>query len=181
MKTRRALLSVAALMLGCVLRIDSTRAADPAEEVEKALREFYSALEARNVERLQSVLQPSLMTIEANQQNAITQVLDTSDAKKLLPPPGNDDWNNVKLSDIKVDISATQSVLATAAFTLELQLSEKDRASLRAALKENRPITADQRKAIEKAAAGGAWKLAMFATLAQTDGVWKIACLTFPK
>ena len=158
------------------------QAADASKEIESTLRQYYASMKTRDVEGLRSQLASRFIAIEAGRDKAKTQTVDANNPKELLPPEGNKDWLGIELSSVATTVSSTHPTVATASFTLIMPLSEKRVAGMQAALKA-RPegFNEVQRAAISKMIADRAIKSEMFAMLAQQDGRWKIACLSFPQ
>jgi len=123
------------------------------------------------------------MGVEAAGSGARLEVIETDKPEKVLPPPGNEDWRDVKVSDVKAEMSATHPSVAIASFTLVFPLGEKQIAGYRAALKDDlaKRLGDQQRKAIKKMIDDRAVHNAMFAMLARQKGQWKIVCLSLPK
>ena len=157
---------------------------DTAREVEGTLRRYFEAMGTRDVPALRSVLDQRFVAIEADREKARTEVVDTSDPKALLPPEGNDDWDasTLRLSNFRVEVSATHPSVATASFTLSFLLDDERVAQLRKTLDEHAAGLGETEKAaLTRMAADRAVANAMFALLAKRDGRWRIVCLSFPK
>jgi len=158
------------------------RGLDATVDIENTINGYFRAMSQRDAKGISEVVDKSFVAVEAGGKSARTQVVNTTDPKRLLPPAGNDDWTNVKVSSLKANISATDPTLATASFDLIFPLSENQRGDFQKALNDNRvPLKESQRKAIAKVIANKAFHHTMFAMLARDNGKWKIVCLTLPK
>jgi hypothetical protein len=135
MKPRLKTSHLAAAIIMAVLNFGRAQEADITKEIEKTIRDYLAAMSSRNVEDLRAVLDRQLAVIEADQTNAKTGFLDTSDGKELLPPDGNHDWDKdkIRLSSVKAEVSATHPSVAMVSFTLTFPLTDQRVANLEAA------------------------------------------------
>jgi len=186
MKTLSKAKCLAAALCIFVVAMDVGRAqdADATKQIEKTLQDYLTAMSARDVDGLRTVLDKQFTAIEAADTSAKVHSVDTSNGKGLLPPKGNDDWDKdkLKLTSVKVEVSATHSSVAMASFVLTFPLSDKSVANFETALKEF-PAEFDEarKKAAMKIIADRAIHNSMFAMLARQDGKWKIVCMSIPK
>jgi hypothetical protein len=166
------------------LNVGRAQEADATKEIKKTIRDYFAAMSARDVQGLRAVLDKRFVAVEAADKNAEVHFVDTGNAKELLPPEGNDDWDKdkIRLSSVKAEVSATHPSVAMASFTLTFPLDDQRVAGLEAALKQ---LPADfdesQRKAAARIIADRAVTNAMFAMLARQHGKWKIVCMSLPK
>ena len=153
------------------------------KEIEAAIERFFSLMPERDVEGLQAVLyRPHFLGIEASGQQAQAHLIHTEEPDEILPPEGNDDWDNVRISDVKVRISPTHGSVAMASFTLEAPLDARTIAAYKEMLKSDAAqLTEAQKKALSKVVDDGAFKSSMFAMLGRQAGAWRIVCITLPK
>jgi hypothetical protein len=175
---------VAAVIIIAALNVGRAQQADSTKEIEQAIRDYLTAMSARDVKGLQAVLDKRFVAIEAADKNAKVHLVDTASEKELLPPKGNNDWDkdNIRLSAVEVKISETHPSVAMASFTLTVPMSAQKVANLEAALKDLPAEFNDaQRKAATKIIADRAVHNSMFAMLARQDGHWKIVSMSFPK
>jgi len=183
----KAILAARQVIIGIVvatLNCGHAQETDAAGELEKTIRTYLRAMSTRDVEGLQSVMDKQLVAIEAAEQKARVQFFDTTSGKELLPPEGNDDWNEakIKLSSFEARISETHPSVAMASFTLTMPMEDQQVARLESLVKEmSAELEEGQKKGLAKLIANRAIHNAMFAMLAKVDGQWKIICMSFPK
>ena len=153
------------------------------KEIETAIGQFFSSMSKRDVKALQAVLYaPRFVGIEAAGQQAQAHVIHTDKPEELLPPEGNDDWDNVRISDVKVQTSTTHPSVAVASFTLEFPLDAKTVARYKKMLEANPAELGEaKKKAFSKIVDDGALKTTMFAMFGRQLRKWKIVCITLPK
>jgi hypothetical protein len=159
-----------------------TKAQDAAaKEIEGAIHQFYTSLSLRDVQGLRNSVDARFIIVAAGGANAKVGVLDASRPADLLPPEGNDDWKDVQVSSITVQVSATHPSVATASFTLNQPLPDSKITAMKAALKE-RPeaFTEAERAAAEKRIADRAIQNMEFAMLVLDERRWKIVSISVP-
>ena len=182
---RILLIACALLVVQChSTALNAARAQESAaaKDIESTIRQYFTSMSKRDVEGLRAVLDTRFVAIEAGNPNAKVHVSDTAKAKEMLPPQGNDDWDNVRLSDVKAKTSTTHPSVAIASFTLSFPLDAKTITQYEALLKSNQPKLDDaQRKILTQLIKDRAIDNSMFAMLAQQRGKWKIICMSFPK
>ncbi len=157
---------------------------DAAGEVEKTIRAYLRAMSTRDVAGLQAIMDKQFIAIEAAEQKATLHFVDTTNRKGLLPPEGNDDWNEdkIKLTSFEARISETHPSVAMASFTLTMPMDDEHVARLESLVKEmSAELDERQKKGTAKLIADRAIHMAMFAMLAKVDGQWKIICMSFPR
>ncbi len=150
------------------------------KEVETTLRRYFTAMSARDLEALRSVLDKRFVAIKATRQNAQSYVVDTANPQNIVPK--NDDWNDIRVDEVKIELSATHPTVASATFKLVRPMDAQRVAGMETALKENAAsFNEGERKLIARMIADRASLGSGFAMLARQDGRWKIVSLTFPK
>ncbi len=134
------------------------------------------------MESLQGLLDRRFVIVEAGQANARVGVLDSSKSADLLPPEGNHDWDNIQVSSVKVEVSATHPSVAAVSFTLKQPLDASSVARLQEAL-DTAPGAFDEskRSEITTRIANRAVHYSEFAMLARRDGRWKIVSVSVPR
>ena len=181
MKTPRKAGYIAAAIIIACLNMTPAQEANTTQEVEKVLEAYLTAMSARDLKGLQAILDKQFVAVKAAQQNAKTYVVDTSDSKALLPPAGNRDWDKMKISSVKAEVSATHPSVAIVSFTLTQPLTEQTRAAYEASL-QNPPAEwgESEKQAAARIIKDKAVHNAMFAMVARRDGKWKILCMSLP-
>jgi hypothetical protein len=155
-----------------------------AKEIEMTIQRYFTAMSARDVAGLRATLDKRFVVIEARQDKARTQVVDSGDAQQILPPEGNHDWDSekMKVASIRVDVSNTHPSVATASILVLRPLDDKAVAGMEEALKVNAArLDEVQRKAVTRWIAARAIDQSMLAMLALQEGNWRIVCMSFPK
>lgn len=151
------------------------------EEVQEAIEQYFASTSKRDLGGVQAVLSERVMAIEAGKQYSKAQVLDASKPSEILPPEGNDDWDNISIKSLEVQRSATHPSVAMVSFTLSIPLSDESVAQRKTFLKES-PVELDasQRAELREQVKNRAIHNAMFAMLTRQAGKWKIASITVP-
>lgn len=161
-----------AAILVVMLTVERVQA-DP--RVEKTIRDFFTAMAARDATGLNRVLGERFATISAGRLSAKVGFDEAKNWEGLLSRKGNDP-SNLEISSVKVDISPTHRSVGIASFTLNIRFTRQQLADAEAELKEN-PQNAELRRLI----ADGGIQASMFAMLAGNyDGTWKIVCISLP-
>jgi hypothetical protein len=122
--------------------------------------------------------------VEAWQDKARTHVVDSADARQILPPEGNHDWDKdkLKIASIRVEVSETHPSVATASILVKRPLDDKTIAGMQEMLRMNAARLAEtKRKALTKWIAARAIDQSMLAMLARQESNWRIVCMSFPK
>lgn len=154
------------------------------KEIEMTIQRYFTAMSARDVEGLRATLDKQFVVIEARQDRARTHVVDSGDARQILPPEGNHDWekDKVKVVSIRVDVSDTHPSAATASIGVRRPLDDKAVAGMQEMLRVNAAgLDEAKRKALTKWIAARAIDQSMLAMLARQESSWRIVCLSFPK
>ena len=151
-------------------------------KIGQAVRRYFEATADRDLDGLQGVLGGRVMAIEAGTANSTAQILDTTNSKEILPPPQNDDWENIQILDLKAERSATHPSVAMASFTLAFPLDD-EAVMLREQILAEDSLELDES---ERAKFATQIKLrairnSMFAMLSLQNGQWKIVSITVPK
>lgn len=142
--------------------------------LEKTIRDFFTAMSAGDAVALNRVLAEKVAIIGAGRARAQVGFTDATDANELLPPDGK--LGKIEVSSVKLDVSPTHRSVAVASFTLNIRFTKQQLADAEGELKQN-PSNAELRKWI----AEGGMKASMFAMLAGNhDGTWKIVCVSLP-
>lgn len=153
-----------------------------AAEIEATLKQYFSAMSQRDAPKLQQVLEPKVIFVESGREKAKTGFVDTSNPKELLPPAGNDDWNNVSIKDVRIQISASHPSVAMASYKLILSINSEMLAMYEALLKAPpAQLTDDQKSEIAGLIKNKESRLDEFAMLARRDGHWRIVSMSVPK
>jgi hypothetical protein len=177
----KTMLALLATILLAGLHVSYARSEDAAREVESVIRQYYKAMSARDLESLREVLDSRFIAVEAGSEDAKVHVVDTSKISDLLPPEGHPDWQNLQISQVKVEVSGTHPSVATASFIVTQPFDAKKIAALENALKSAPPEFDDlHRKAAAKLIADRAINNAELAMLARRDGKWKIVTISVP-
>ena len=191
MKTikQSVVLSAALAILSSCAGFSHTCAAQDADEqqIERTILQFFDAMSKRDADGMKSAVHTSFTGVDAGtgvdpgRQNTRVEVVDPEKPDDLLPPPGNDDWKNVTISDVDAHISSTSPSVAMASFMLKIPLAADEIADLKIGLDERGPELDEQaRKRLAKVIQDKARIFQMFAMLANDHGAWKIVCMTFP-
>jgi len=152
------------------------------KEVGKAIRQYYEAMSTRNVVALRGVLDATFIVVEAGRENAKVHVISSAETSKLLPPEGNDDWQNVQVTDLMVRLSSTHSSVATVSYRVFHPLAPDNIKALEDALKApGSPLDDARRRDISKRVADKGHKESECAMLALRDGKWRIVSISVPK
>ncbi|HOY59720.1 MAG TPA: hypothetical protein PK640_16500 [Verrucomicrobiota bacterium] len=175
------MLAILAASLLSGLGISSAQREDAAKEVEGIIRQYYKAMATRDVAGLRAALDSRFFVVESGRDNAKVHVVDTSKSSDLLPPEGNDDWQNLQISQVKVEVSSTHPSVAAASFIVTHPLDAEKITALEDALKSAPPEFEDShRKAAAKLIADRGSNNAELAMLARRDGRWKIVTISVP-
>lgn len=151
-------------------------------QVENALRTYYQAMTKRDAQTLRTVLDPAVVMIEAGPAAAKLHRVDLANEKELLPPDGNDDWDDIQIKDVKVAIAPPLLSVAQATLTLATPATDKQVAQWETLLKESgERLSLAERDTIKTRIAERAISFEIFATLAKREGDWRIVCLSVPK
>jgi len=175
---------IAAVIISTLFVCVQAEAPTAPQDVENTLRRFLAAMSSRDTAELRLVLHSQVSIIKAGRSDAKIGAVNVRNGAELLPPVGNRDWdtNKIKLSAVKVEISATHPSVAMVSFSLDFQLGDKEVDGLRTALK-NSPaeFSEQQAKEIRKRIADRAVKNAAFAMFGKQAGEWKIVSISLPQ
>jgi hypothetical protein len=183
MKTMRAVtlvLGACLLMAGSIAGQAQAPAEGATNEVAKAIHAYYRAMGARDMEALQSVLEATFMLVKAKRPGqAQAHVLTSREPSHLLPPEGNQDWQNVLVQDVKVTLSGPRPSVAAVSYTL-FHPTKPDMAQMwkEALGAPTSPLDQAQRAEITKRLEAGGGRTAQHAMLAFRDGAWRIVCIS---
>lgn len=151
-------------------------------EIAKALHQYYGAMASRDVEALRDVLESTFIVVEAAGDRAKTHVINAADTAKLLPPEGNDDWQNLQVTDLKVSVTSTHPSVATVSYSVFHPLSARHLEALEDVLKATpSPLEEAQRLEVSKRLEDKGSKESECAMLALRDGRWRIVSISVPK
>lgn len=148
-------------------------------KIEQNVQLLFDSIRQRNVDEVRQLLSPKLIAIESGD-SATVGVIDTKDANQLLPPPGNDDWNAISLSNFVVHISETDPSVGTVAFRLSRKLDVASVKRIQSLIDTNE-LPASDRIRLQRQITVGASEHDLFAMVARQDGTWRIACISLPK
>jgi hypothetical protein len=156
--------------------------ANATNAIAKALHQYYGAMAARDMQALQGVLDSTFIVVEAGDEHSKTHVVNATDTAKLLPPEGNDDWQNLQVTDLKVNVSSTHPSVATVSYAVYHPLSPNQVKALEEVLKA--PASAldeSQRHEVSRRLTDKGSKESECAMLALRDGRWRIVTISVPK
>jgi hypothetical protein len=154
------------------------------KEIETTIRRYFTAMSARDAEGLRRILDKRFVVVEAWQDKARTQLVDTDDVRQILPPEGNRDWDKdkVRITSIRVEVSDTHPSVATASILVTRPLDDKTVAGMEEMLKVNAArLDETKRKALTKWIAARAIDQSMLAMLARHESGWLLVSMSFPK
>ncbi len=152
------------------------------KEIAKALHQYYGAMASRDFEALRDVLEPTFIVVEAGSDRSKTHVINAADTAKLLPPEGNDDWQNLQVTDLKVSVASTHPSVATVSYSVFHPLSPRHIEALEDVLKAPlSPLEEAQRLEVSKRLEDKGTKESECAMLVLRDGRWRIASISVPK
>ena len=155
---------------------------DATKEIRNTIRQYYHAMAVRDVDALQGVLDKTFIVVEAGRENANAHVIHADDPANLLPPEGNDDWQNLQVTDLKVSLSSTHPTVATVVYAVMHPLDAEDTKALEDVLKaSSSPLDEAQRQEIHKRLGDGGSKESECAMLVLRDGGWRIVSISMPK
>jgi hypothetical protein len=177
------LITVATIIMTSV-DIARAQETNATKEVEMTIQRYFAAMSARDLEGLRATLDKRFIVVEARQDKARTHVVDSSEARQILPPEGNHDWDKdkVKIVSIRVEVSDTHPSVATASILVARPLDDKTLAGMEEMLRANAAgLDEVKRKALTKWIAARAIDQSMLAMLARQEGNWRIVCMSFPK
>jgi hypothetical protein len=86
------------------------------DEVKQTIRQFFKAMATRDLDHLRDVVDVTFTVVKAGRETAKTYVLEASKGAELLPR--NDDWENIQISSMKIQVSSTNPSVAVASFAL---------------------------------------------------------------
>jgi hypothetical protein len=175
-----AAISAFLLMTGCIGGYAEEASATNA--IAKALHQYYQAMAARDVEALRGVLDSTFIVVEAAAKGAKTHVINAADTTKLLPPEGNDDWQNLQVTDFKVSVSSTHPSVATVSYSVFHPLRPDQLKALAEVLKAPAsPLDESQRHEVSRRLADRGSRESECAVLALREGRWRIVTFSVPK
>lgn len=152
------------------------------KDVGETIHRYYRAMETRDVEALQQVLHPTFIGIESGRGNAKVHIINTSDTSKLLPPDGNNDWENLTLKDLNVIVSSTHPSVATVSYSVfhptDPRIVEMLQDELKVSASELDEVRRNEISTLLAAKGSTESECAM---LALCDGKWRIVCLSVPR
>jgi hypothetical protein len=181
MRTRLNMTALSAwLLIGCSLS-GYAQEANATNAITKVLQEYYRAMAARDVQALQGVLNATFIVVEAGSERSKTHVIKATDTTQLLPPEGNDDWQNLQLTDLRVNVSSTHPSVATVSYTVVHALSPTQVKELGEVLKApTSPLDEAQRRALARRLTDGGIRESECAMLALREGRWRIVAFSVP-
>ena len=166
---------------------------DTATEIEKVIGDFFNAITARDALAVRNVLGKRFVAMdtvtEAGKKNARIEFLDTTNSQKLLPPEGNTDMANLRVSSLKAEFSDSNPTVAIASFVASRPLTRKELEGFRKAIDPKTLTDAgvDPADSAVERARIGKWvsekeiRFSLLAMLGRQDGKWKIVCMSFPE
>ena len=161
-----------AVMLVLGASMGQVQADTAAANVERAIRDFFAAITARDAAGLRRVADEKVALLEAGRLWARVGSVDIDEVKGLPRP----EQGTIDVSAVKVDVSPTHPSVAVVSFMFNFRSSKEQLAMAEAELKVN-PANAVLRKLV----ADGGVNAAMFAMLAANqDGIWKVVCISWP-
>ncbi len=170
----------ACLLIGCCVN-GHAQEANATNAIAKALDQYYRAMAARDVKALQGVLDATFIVVEAASDRSKTHVINATNTTQLLPPEGNDDWQNLQLTDLRVNLSSTHPSVATVSYTVLHSLSPTQVKELGEVLKAPAsPLDESQRREISKRLTDKGLRESERAMLALRDGKWRIVAFSVP-
>ena len=136
-----ALLVFLALIGGHSTALDTVcdKESDASKEIETTIRQYFTSMSKRDAVNMRAVLATKFVAIEAANPDANIEVIDIFSDKKILPPQGNNDWNNIEISDAKAKLSATNASIAIASFDLVFPQDERKIAQYKNIIKREHP------------------------------------------
>jgi hypothetical protein len=177
------LIAVATIIMTS-LDIAGAQETNATKEIELTIQRYFDAMSARDVEGLRATLDKRFVVVEARQDKARTQVVDSGDARQILPPEGNHDWDKdkLKIASIRVEVSDTHPSVAMASILVERPLDDRAVAGMQETLRVNAAgLDEAKRKALTKWITARAIDQSMLAMLARQESNWRLVCLSFPK
>lgn len=163
-------------------------------EIEKVIGDFFNAISARDASAVRNVLGKRFVAMdvvtESGKKNSRIEFLDTANSEKILPPEGNTDMANLRVSSLKAEFSDSNPTVAIASFVASRPLTDKQLEWFRSTLAID-PKTLDdsgvdpaeyevKRARIKKWVSEKEIQFSMLAMLGRQDGKWKIVCMSFP-
>jgi len=170
--------------------------ADTAKEIEKVIGDFFNAISARDASAVRNVLGKRFVAMdvvtESGKKNSRIEFLDSTNSEKLLPPEGNTDMANLRVSSLKAEFSDSNPTVAIASFVASRPLTQKELEGFRRSLAiDPKTFTDDSvadpavyevaRARIQKWVSEEQIQFSMLAMLGRQDGKWKIVCMSFPE
>ena len=182
----KTLLKITTTISACLLMAGSisgyAQDANATNAITKALHQYYRAMAARDVQALQGVLDSTFIVVEAGGERSTTHVINATDTAKLLPPEGNDDWQNLQVTDVKVNVSSTHPSVATVSYTVFHPLSPSQVKALEEVLNAPAsPLAESQRKEVSKRLTDKGSRESECAMLALRDSRWRIVTISVPR
>lgn len=151
------------------------------QEIEETIRGFYKALSIRDAQGLQNTVDNRFVIVAAGRDNAKIGVLDANNPAAVLPPEGNNDWKDVRISSMTIQVSETHPTVATASFTLIQPLLERQIVAMKEALKQMPEAFSEaERAGAEKRITDRAIQNVEMAMLVRRNGKWKIVSISVP-
>ncbi len=190
---------ISTLLIAAIFSISSNHSwaqqTGTAKEIEKVIEDFFNAISARDVSGVRNVLGKRFVAMdvvtESGKKNSRIEVLDTANSEKILPPEGNTDMANLRVSSLKAEFSDSNPTVAISSFVASRPLTETELEGLRSTLaidpKKLDDLGVDpafstvRRARIKKWVSEKKFQVSMFAMLGRQDGKWKIVCMSFPE
>lgn len=155
---------------------------DAVNGITQTVTRYYQSLGNRNVDVLKSVVEPTILVVESKRGQARTHVVDTSEPAKLLPPAGNDDWENVTISAVSVSLSGDKPSSATVNYSVFHPLDPEVVKIWEAELKSPKSAWDQKQKdEITKLLQAKGHSTTERAMLSFREGQWRIVSITFTK
>lgn len=177
--------TVLTLAVTLLLAFTLNGAAQPTDAVNaitQTVTTYYQTLGNRNASALTNLVEPTILVVESKRGQARTHVVDTSDPVKLLPPEGNRDWLNVRITAVNVSLSGDQPSSATATYSVFHPLKPELVEIWEAELKSSNSVWDQKQKdEIAKLLKAKGQATTERAMLAFREGQWRIVSITFTK
>lgn len=176
------------ILLSFLLALSFVRQAGPAvnqttEEhaIRMVVEQYFHAMKNRDVEELRNVMGLSVSVLEAGRPTARVEVVNAGNAAYLLPPEENDEWEDVTLASLKIQISRTHPSVASVTFGLFRKLSQADQEVIEDLVTTDGANLSDEEWMRTKVLLDTRGiRTEMFALLAREEGRWKLSAVTVP-
>ena len=150
------------------------------QAVAESVKQYFEAMSARDAAAIREVVDPQFLAIEDGSSPPRVHLIDSAAESQLLPK--NDDWEQVAVDEIDVQLGPSSSRVATVQFSLAVPLGATELAGLKKFSREHAfRLPAEQQALLAQLLRERQQVYRLHAMLVQRDNQWRIVCLSLPK